>query len=127
MGFFNKKSDPKPEVPDLDLRTVAGVSNVDRETRISGSLAHVGVENFPDNPHNTWTLLETRHLDDHSYALVEPDPNDVGYDRFVFVFRFQDGDAAFATTAIYCLEDETFGLLATTPECVDPLPRALIW
>ena len=127
MGFFKKKSDPKPPVADLDLRTVAGVPNPDREGRISGSLAEVGVENFPDNPHNTWTLLETRHLDDRSFALVEPEPNDVGYDRFVFVFRFQEGDAAFVTTAIYCLEDETFGLLATTPECVGPQPRFLAW
>jgi len=127
MGFVQKKSDPKPVVTDLDLRSVAGMPNPDRESLISGSLGHVVEENFPDNPHNTWTLLETRHFEGRSFALVEPEPNDVGYDSFVFVFQFQNGDAAFVTTAIYCWEDETFSLLATTPESVDPLPRVLSW
>lgn len=127
MGFFKTKRDPKLDVADLDLRSVAGVANADRESRISGSLGAIGAENFPDNPDNTWNLLESRHLGEQTFTLVEPEPNDVGYDRFVFVFCFQEGDAAFVTTAIYCLESGAFSLLATTPECVDPLPRVLNW
>ncbi len=94
---------------------------------ISDLLQRIGVSEFPDNEHNKWTLLETLHVGRRRYARAEAEPNDVGYDSFVFVFRFADGDQAFVTQAICSEEGGKYHLLATTEHCGEPFPRIVAW
>ena len=98
-----------------------------RDRKISRSLQEICKNEFPDNEENSWQQLKTLHDGDRMYSLIEMEPKDVGYDRFVFVFRFNHLDTEFVTLAIYCLEGERYYLLATTPDCDEPFPRILIW
>ena len=111
----------------LDLREVSGEEWTTRDRRLSKSLSSICVDEVPDNEHNTWKLLKTLHTGARTYALIEPNPNDVGYDRFVFVFRFSGNDTDFVTLGVYSAEAGSYHLLSTTSECDETFPRLLLW
>lgn len=127
MGFFWKKKESKPSRKALDLRGASGEENAKRDSQISKSIQGVCTDTFPDNEHNTWNLLKILHIGERTYTLVEPEPNDVGYDRFVFVHRFNESDSSFVTLVTYCYDGEQWFLLSTTPDCDESFPNLLMW
>jgi hypothetical protein len=68
---------------------------------------------FPDNPDVTWSVLDARP-GEAGQALVElePDPDEVGYPTFTFVFGCDGGSPE--RLATYALDGDQYVLLATT-------------
>ncbi len=112
---------------DLDLRNVNSASNGARDGRISASLNRICRENFPDNEHRTWAIVKTRRVEERSCALIEPEPEDVGHDSIVALFRFGTGDATFETLACHCEESGQYGLLSTEGVDLESIRRNVIW
>jgi hypothetical protein len=127
MGFFTGRERPKPEAESLDLRALAAADNPARDRQIAESITGIGVEEFPDNEHNTWSVLKTLHVGHRSYVLAEPEPKDVGYDQFVFVFQFDQHDSGRVTLATYCSGGDRFYLLSTGPGCHEEFQKVLVW
>ena len=83
---------------------------------------------FPDNEGNIWHIERTAHSHDTALVLVRPDPNDVGYDRFVVLVDFSLGEESFAAQAIYAQNDESrFFLFSTDPACSTDIPSKIVW
>ena len=127
MPFFKRKTKPKPAPKALDLQTVLGEERAPRDSLLTESLQSLCVNEFPDNEHNTWSLLKTLHIGARTFGLIEPEPNDVGYDRFVFVFSFSEYEKEFVTQAIYYDNGGRYYLLATTPDFDESLPGVVDW
>ncbi|MEE8574908.1 MAG: hypothetical protein V3T30_05800 [Thermodesulfobacteriota bacterium] len=79
---------------------------------------------FPDNTGLTWKILGFTHREGMAYAEVEPSPGEVGYDRFKFVLGVSGGKPHVMAT--YCLEDNVYTLLCTSPKLKKKLPKELI-
>ena len=94
-----------------------------RDKQLEQMLPQLGPEEFPDNEHNTWTILGTRHFTDYSFLHAEPSPNDVGYDQFVFLLLFTEHKVSSA--ANYCLEGGQFSLLCTAQDAPKDLPKVI--
>ena len=58
-----------------------------------------------------------------SYVEVEPFPNEVGYDKFIFVISFKELPADLVAT--YCLEDGRFLLFSRNGDTDEALPDEL--
>ena len=68
---------------------------------------------FPDNPDVTWAVLGTREGGLGTVLVeLEPDPDEVGYPSFTFVFSCGDGTPE--RLATYALDGDDYVLLATT-------------
>ena len=89
-GVFKKRNKQieKPVKSTLDLRRVCSEENNARDMQLAESLCGICAGEFPDNEHNSWNLVRICHPGNRTYAMVEPDPKDVGYDRFVFVLDY---------------------------------------
>ncbi len=127
MRLFRRKQKPKPVAESLDLRNAQDYANLTRGHVLEKDIGRICAEWFPDNEDNTWRILRMRHLGGRSYAQVEPEPKDVGYDNFVFLFEFNQGDTGCVPLAVWCLEEGGYHLLSTAPECKVIPPRKLLW
>jgi hypothetical protein len=68
---------------------------------------------FPDNPDVTWAVLGSREGGLGTVLVeIEPDPDEVGYPSFTFVFSCGDGTPE--RLATYALDGGDYVLLATT-------------
>lgn len=113
--------DLRPNVP--THRRIAGRDDVVNET-----MPMICSEWFPDNSDNRWHVENTAHQGDRSYALVRPEPDDVGYDRFVVLVEFGADGALAAAPAVYCREAEsTYNLLASSQDCPNDIPIQILW
>jgi hypothetical protein len=83
----------------------------------------VGREEFPDNPQVVWSVKGFRHSADLVLAEVVPDPDEVGYPRFVF--GFAGGSARPRHVATWCFRDGGYTLLCTGPGAPRNLARQL--
>jgi hypothetical protein len=73
---------------------------------------------FPDNPDVTWAVLGTREGGLGTVLVeLEPDPDEVGYPSFTFVFGCGTGEPVRLGT--YAFEDGEYILLATTDALAD--------
>ena len=72
-----------------------------------------------------WHILSSRHEGDLSYVEVKPTPQEVGYDKFVFVISFADEPAGLIAT--YCFENGEYLMFSTTADLADELPDTLSW
>jgi len=83
---------------------------------------------FPDNEGTIWHIERTAHSHDTALVLVRPEPNDVGYDRFVVLVDFALGEEGFAAHAMYAQHGESsFFLLSTAPDCPTDIPSEIVW
>ena len=112
-------------VLDLDKAGSDGTARrrPDADTGLVTALAR---ETFPDNLHNSWRVLQTLELGEQTYVMVEPDPDDVGYSRFVFLL-VPGTDTAARCVATYCLEADAFPLLCKSRDCPSGVPSRLTW
>ncbi len=62
--------------------------HTEREKFLQENIAKISQENFPENQKNTWKILSFLHKDTQTYVEVEPEPKDVGYDKFVYVIDY---------------------------------------
>jgi hypothetical protein len=68
---------------------------------------------FPDNPDVTWTVLAAREGGLGTVLVeLEPDPDEVGYPSFTFVFGCGSGEPV--RLATYALDGGEYVLLSTT-------------
>lgn len=105
-----------------------GVENPDRDALLHNSIWAICTDNFPDNEHNTWHIRRSLHVGDTSYLEIEPEPNDVGYDRFLFWITFVPGKSEPFVPAVYCTRiPGKFHLLSTAPDCPEDIPHAITW
>lgn len=82
---------------------------------------------FPENEGNAWNVEAIAHRGDRAFVRVRPDPDDVGYDRFVVLFDFGLAPAGDEAHAMYAEEGSSFGLLSTAPGCPADIPSEVIW
>lgn len=80
---------------------------------------------FPDNPDVDWTARpSSSSLGELVLVSLVPEPDEVGYPEFQFVYRCDTGGPS--RIATYALDGETFVLLATTDALADEeVPSAL--
>ncbi len=98
--------------------------NEAREAYIQKHITWFCEEEFPDDTGIQWPILGFQHHDGLVFVEVEPQPNQVGYDKFKFVFSFNDPQKV-CIVATYCWENEEFSLLSCMPEMSDKLPPVL--
>ncbi len=80
-------------------------------------------DTFPDDTGITWVIHEITHRGFLTYVEVEPIPDTVGYEKFVFVISFETAPAEII--AIYALEDGSYELFATIKDIQVELPDIL--
>lgn len=82
---------------------------------------------FPDNPDVEWTARPSdATLGDLVLVGLTPDPDEVGYAEFRFVYRCEPSGPV--RLASYALDGERFVLLATSDALGDEeLPAELLW
>lgn len=115
---------------ELNLHNSAnlGEARPDREGLVKKSIRGICADWFPDNEDNAWHIEATAYMADRAFVLVRPDPNDVGYDRFVVLVVFESPGSALTAHAMYSEDEESkFGLLGTAPNCPDDVPSVVIW
>ena len=80
---------------------------------------------FPDNPDVDWTARpSTSSLADLVLVSLVPEPDEVGYPEFQFVYRCDAGGPS--RIATYALDADTYVLLSTTDALADEeVPSAL--
>ncbi len=83
---------------------------------------HVGTG---DDTLVTWSILSARDENHLSYVEVAPEPDEVGYDKFVFVISFADEEPNLIAT--YCFEDGKFLMFSSNAEMEEDLPDELDW
>ncbi len=88
-----------------------------REGAIRERIQDIGEDTFPDDDVD-WKLLGVRHSGDYCFAEVEPEPDTVGYPRFIFVLHF-DAFGHMQECGCYCMADGNWTLLTTTPGMPD--------
>jgi hypothetical protein len=93
------------------------------ERWIREHVTEVGRETFPDNPEVAWSVKGFRHAADLVLAEVVPEPDEVGYPRFVF--GFAGGSARPRHVATWCFSDGSYTLLCTGAGAPRNLPRQL--
>lgn len=73
---------------------------------------------FPDNPDVTWTVLDARAGGLGTVLVeLEPDPDEVGYPSFTFVYGCGTGEPE--RLATYALDGGEYVLLSTTDAATD--------
>lgn len=83
---------------------------------------------FPDDEGVTWNVERIAYLGDKAYVLVQPEPNDFGYDRLVVLVGISPRSSEFPVFAMYAQEQNSkFVLLVTDPDCPEDIPSAIIW
>ncbi len=70
-----------------------------------------------------WNILSSFDEQHLSYVEVEPYPNEVGYDKFIFVISFKEIPADLIAT--YCLEGGSFLLFSSNADADENLPSKL--
>lgn len=127
---FKKKSEPTDNPAENILLEIKepGDRRPGRDPVIRDNIKQFCIETFPDNEQNAWHVRGTWHNLEHSYVLVEPEPDDVGYDRFIFHLRFLSEPEEPQITAVYCHNGKgVFPLLCTSAEGLETLPSTIIW
>lgn len=113
---------------DLGASSAFRQQRADRDATLSEIVPDICAESFPDNQDNTWHIERTAHSDDTAYVLVRPEPNDVGYDRFVLLVDFSVAEKPTAAPAIYAQEAASkFSILSTEPDCPGDIPSMITW
>ena len=115
---------------DLDLGASSAFRQprADRDATLSEIVPEICAESFPDNEDNIWHIQRTAHSDDTAYILVRPEPNDVGYDRFVLLVDFSVAETPTTAHAIYAQEAAAnFSILSTEPDCPEDIPSMITW
>jgi len=114
----------------LDIRFASNVlrAHPQRDPVLEKHISAACADWFPDNEGNTWHIEGLAHSGDRSFVLVRPEPDDVGYTRFIVLAIFGAGKDPFAAAAMYCEERPgTFGLLGTSDECPSDRPPGVVW
>jgi hypothetical protein len=117
-----KAASPRPEAPGSSpiVNSVpAGIENLVRE-----NIVRIAETQFPDNRGLRWLIHGFSRLGSLVVVEVEPQPSEVGYSRFKFVFVV-DGGAHLRHVATYCLEAGEYSLLSTSPDAPVGLPKRL--
>jgi hypothetical protein len=107
------------EAPQPPAALPAGAAEAERWIR--EHVTEVGREEFPDNPEVAWSVKGFRHAADLVLAEVVPEPDEVGYPRFVF--GFAAGAARPRHVATWCLRDGGYTLLSSGHGAPPDLPR----
>ncbi len=134
---FKKKIDtpPKPQQTapqpkkalDLNALTSKGFDNPERRAQIEAAMTAVCHDDFPDNEENIWTIRKYLDLKKMIFVMMEAEPNDVGYDMFVFSMRIAPGQTP-DSIAVYALDQgDDFFLLSTVSDCPSDAPRHIQW
>ena len=75
--------------------------------------------------HIDWLILSARDEGPISYVEAAPVPNEVGYDKFIFVISFKN--TVPRCIASYCFEDQKYLLFGQNADADVPLPDQLPW
>lgn len=103
----------------------APANNAEREKYLRDNIAKISQENFPDNLRNTWKILNFTHKETQTYIEVEPEPKDVGYDKFIYVMNYSQNDRTPLCVGVYCLTKGEYSLLCAEPGWEAKLPKIL--
>jgi len=95
----------------------------DREIYLRENISRISMENFPDNQNNTWKILSFSHDKNLTYVEVEPDPKDVGYDRFKYAMNFSQQGQPPVCVGAYSWEKGIYSLLFTDDGWETKLPK----
>jgi hypothetical protein len=132
MGFFRSKKAPSNSpVVAYDLlpfqRDVPGT----KSDWLVEALNVQCKDRFPDNPDVQWhisaiaiepgTDLRPSILWIRAYAI----PNEVGYDKFIFLTL--DAPAGLEINATYVPCKGGYDMLCSKPNCISPVPRLISW
>jgi hypothetical protein len=79
---------PTKELVPQEITSRNTSMHTEREKYLQENIAKISQENFPDNLKNTWKILSFVHKNTQTYVEVEPEPKDVGYDKFVYVMDY---------------------------------------
>jgi hypothetical protein len=123
------RGDPLP-LTELNLRDEANREDEhpSHDAFLRRSIPEICSEWFPENEHNTWNVEDIAHVRDRAFVLVRPEPNDVGYDRFVVLFGYTSPVSDFSAHAIYAqVQDSKFELHSTAQDCPEDIPTHVVW
>ena len=115
---------------ELNLRDAPDLENEwpSQALALRRSIPDICAEWFPDDEGNSWNVEGIAHVKDWAFVLVQPEPNDVGYDRIIVLVGSSPRSSEFPAHAMYVQEQESrFGLLATDPDSPKDIPSVVVW
>ncbi len=84
-----------------------------KEDTVRNSIQALGSDAFPDDE-VSWTVKNIISKDDYVFTEVEPLPNTVGYDKYVFVLTPEKTET-YTIISCFVLDNGQWDLLFTDP------------